>query len=77
MRCTFEKETSFILQIHINVQDVNDNQPLFAPSSLRAVLYEDKPINSFVHQLLGYDDDLGIVNCLKILRLKTLFCFEI
>ncbi|VDI43616.1 Hypothetical predicted protein, partial [Mytilus galloprovincialis] len=48
------------LQISINVDDVNDNPPIFDQSQYKATINESAPIGTLVIHAAASDDDIGV-----------------
>uniref|UniRef100_H2ZGL2 Uncharacterized protein n=1 Tax=Ciona savignyi TaxID=51511 RepID=H2ZGL2_CIOSA len=49
-------------KIHITIEDVNDNAPIFESASLRHSTRENTPVNSSLHRIVAFDPDQDDVN---------------
>uniref|UniRef100_H2ZGL4 Cadherin domain-containing protein n=1 Tax=Ciona savignyi TaxID=51511 RepID=H2ZGL4_CIOSA len=47
-------------KIHITIEDVNDNAPIFESASLRHSTRENTPVNSSLHRIVAFDPDQGL-----------------
>ncbi|ESO93788.1 hypothetical protein LOTGIDRAFT_105163 [Lottia gigantea] len=52
-------QKSSLLELHINIIDVNDHTPVFQKNQYEVSIYESKPVNEIIFQLLATDDDKG------------------
>nr|XP_018670260.2 protocadherin Fat 1 [Ciona intestinalis] len=49
-----------ISKVHITVEDINDNPPIFVSTSLRHSTRENTPTNSSLHRVVAFDPDQGL-----------------